>query len=129
MISILSNQILQAPNAFMLTLGVLAVTPAYMGVGAGAGWPVSSRSVRATAWPSLSNEIRHWGGFGLKFLNTLPNGISLSGPINVCQKSAHSPQTTNTVPRFVCHHIKTCSLELLNGAQTSNNSPLATVSG
>lgn len=35
-----------------LTLGVLAVIPAYMGVGAGAGWPDRSRSVRATAWPS-----------------------------------------------------------------------------
>lgn len=54
-----------------LTLGVLAVMPAYMGVGAGAGRPDRSRSVRAMAWPSSSKEIRHGGGFGSKFLNRI----------------------------------------------------------
>lgn len=53
---------------FKLTLGVFAVTPAYIGVGAGAGLPDRSRSVSAMAWPSSANVIRHGGGVASKFL-------------------------------------------------------------
>lgn len=50
------------------TRGVLAVTLAYIGVGAGTGRPRCSLSDKAIACPSLSKLILHAGGEGSKFL-------------------------------------------------------------
>lgn len=109
----------------MMSRGVFAVTPAYIGVGAGAGFPECSRAERATACPSLSKVILHSEGLGSKFLsihhliislNAMPNA---SSQVKARRGKDNSPQSSYSIPSFKHRNFESFSDELFDSAQAT----------